>query len=80
MCIIKIKFYSFINKKYILIRCGDFHINSVLPPREDKNVNYNEVKEREKVIDTYIVKSEKLCVTTLDNFDGDLDELLDAQG
>ena len=69
-----------LNKKYILIRCGDFHINSVLPPREDKNVNYDEVKEREKVIDTYIVKSEKLCVTTLDNFDGDLDELLDAQG
>ena len=69
-----------LNKKYILIRCGDFHINSVLPPREDKNINYNEVKEREKLIDTYILKSEKLCVTTLDNFDGDLDELLDAQG
>ena len=68
------------NKKCILIRCGDFHMSSILPPREDKNINYAEVKEREKVIDTYILKSDKLCVTTLDNFDGDLSLLLNVQG
>ena len=69
-----------LNKKCILIRCGDFHVTSELPPREDKNINYAEIKERNKLIDTYKLKSEKLCVTTLDNFDGDLSRLLDAQG
>ena len=69
-----------LNKKFILIRCGDFHISSILPQREDKNIKYDEVKEREKLIDTYILKSEKLCVTTLDDFNGDLSLLLDAQG
>ena len=69
-----------LNEKFILIRCGDFNINSILPPREDKNINYDELKEREKLIDTYILKSEKLCITTLDDFNGDLSLLLDVQG
>ena len=68
------------NKKFILIRCGDFNVSSELPPREDKNINYDEIIERDKLIDRYILKSEKLCVTTLDDFDGDLSRLLDAQG
>ena len=69
-----------LNKKCILIRCGDFHMISILPPREDKTINYAEVKERDKLIDTYILKSEKLYITTLDNYDGDLSTLLDVQG
>ena len=28
-----------LNKKFILIRCGDFNINSILPPREDITIN-----------------------------------------
>ena len=68
------------NKKCILIRCGDFKIHSILPPRQEKNINYAEIKEREKLIDIYNITSGKLCITTLDNFDGDLSGLLDAQG
>ena len=68
------------NRKCILVRCGDFHILSILPPRQDPKINYAEVKERLKLMDTYMLNSDKLCVTTLDNFDGDLSGLLDAKG
>ena len=68
------------NRKCILVRCGDLHMSSKLPPREDKSINYNEIKEREKLIDTYYLKSGQLCITTLENFDGDLSRLLEAQG
>ena len=68
------------NKKCILIRCGDFHIYSILPPRQDPKINYAEVTEREKLIDKYILKSEQLCVTTLDNFEGDMSRLLESKG
>ena len=68
------------NKKCILVRCGDLEVSSILPPREDKFINYNEVKDRKKLIDTYKVKSDKLRVTTLENFNGDLSRLLIANG
>ena len=68
------------NQKCILIRCGDFHICSLLPPRQDPKINYAEIKERDKLVDKYIIKSEKLCVTTLDNFEGDMTTLLDSKG
>ena len=68
------------NKKCILIRCGDFHMYSLLPPRQDPKINYAKVKERMKLVDTYMFKGEKLCVTTLDDFNGDLSGLLDAKG
>ena len=38
---------------YNLFRCGNFHIDSILPPREIKNINYNEMEEKEEIIDTY---------------------------
>ena len=68
------------NKKCILIRCGDFQIFSMLPPRQDPKVNYAEVKERHKLIDKYFLRAQQLCVTTLDNFDGDMSRLLDCKG
>ena len=68
------------NKKCIIIRCGDFHVYSLLPPRQDPNIDYIKVRDKQKLFDTYMLKAEKLCVTTLDNFDGDLSGLLGAKG
>ena len=68
------------NKKCIIIRCGDFHVYSLLPPRQDPNVDYVKVRDKQKLFDTYMLKAEKLCVTTLDDFDGDLSGLLGAKG
>ena len=68
------------NKKCILVRCGDFRMFSLLPPRQDPKIDYSKIKERQKLFDTYVLKSEKLCVTTLDDFDGDLSGLLNAKG
>ena len=68
------------NKKCILVRCGDFNVISILPPRQDPKINYAEVKERVKLFDVYMINSGQLCVTTLENFDGDLSRLLEAKG
>ena len=38
---------------YILFRCCNFYIDSILQPIEIKNINYNEIEEREKIIDTH---------------------------
>ena len=68
------------NKKCILVRCGDFHMYSLLPPKQDSKIDYTKVKERAKLFDNYMLNGEKLCVTTLDDFDGDLSGLLEAKG
>ena len=68
------------NKKCILVRSGDFRMFSLLPPRQDPKVNYAKIKQREKLFDSYVLKGEKLCVTTLTDFDGDLTGLLNAKG
>ena len=68
------------NNKFILKRCCYFHMYSLLPPRQDPKIDYTKVKERLQLVDTYMLKGEKLCVTTLDDFDGDLSGLLDAKG
>ena len=68
------------NKKCIIIRCGDFHVFSLLPPRQDPNIDYVKVRDKQKLFDTYMLKAEQLCVTTLDDFDGDLSGLLGAKG
>ena len=65
---------------YILFRCCNFHIDSILQPIEIKNINYNEIEEREKIIDIYNLNLKKLCASTLDNINGELDELLYAKG
>ena len=44
---------------YILFRCCNFHIDSILQPIEIKNINYNEIEEREKIIDTYNLNLKK---------------------
>ena len=64
----------------ILFRCCNFHIDSILQPIEIKNINYNEIEEREKIIDIYNLNLKKLCASTLDNINGELDELLYAKG
>ena len=68
------------NKKCILVRSGDFRMFSLLPPRQDPKVNYAKIRQREKLFDSYVLKGEKLCVTTLTDFDGDLTGLLNAKG
>ena len=65
---------------YILFRCCNFHIDSILQPIEIKNINYNEIEEREKIIDIYNLNLKKLCASTLDNINGELDELLYVKG
>ena len=68
------------NKKCIIFRSGDFHVYSLLPPRQDPKIDYVKVRDKQKLFDTYMLKAEKLCVTTLDDFDGDLSGLLGAKG
>ena len=54
---LKLIIHNFID--YILFRCCNFHIDSILQPIEIKNINYNEIEEREKIIDTYNLNLKK---------------------
>ena len=69
-----------INKKCIYVRCGDFEMNSILPPRQDININYAEVKEKNKLFDIYAARARGFCIATLENFNGDLSELAHIRG
>ena len=68
------------NQKCIFVRCGDFEMNSILPPRQDVNINYTELKDRNKLFDIYAAMARGFCIATLDHFNGDLSELAKIQG
>jgi len=68
------------NQKCIFVRCGDFEMNSILPPRQDVNINYSELNGRNKLFDIYAARARGFCIATLDNFNGDLSELAKIQG
>ena len=68
------------NKKCIFIRCGDFEMSSILPPRQELNVNYAEVTEKNKLFDIYAARAKGFCIATLDDFNGDLSELAKIKG
>ena len=68
------------NKKCIFIRCGDFEMSSILPPRQDVNINYAEITEKNKLFDIYAARVRGFCMATLDYFNGDLSELAHIKG
>ena len=68
------------NKKCILIKCGNFSVNSVLPPRQNPNTDYTQIKERAMLFDSYLCKGEVLNISTINNFNGDLNQCLDIEG
>ena len=68
------------NQKCIFVRCGDFEMNSILPPRQDVNINYSELNDRNKLFDIYAARARGFCIATLDHFNGDLSELAKIQG
>ena len=68
------------NKKCILVRCGDFEMNSILPPRQDVNINYETLTEKYLLFDIYCARARGFCITTLNDFNGDLSELAQIKG
>ena len=68
------------NKKCIFVRCGDFEMNSILPPRQDVNVDYSKVDNRNKLFDIYAGRAKGFCIATLEDFNGDLSELAKIKG
>ena len=68
------------NKKCIFVRCGDFEMKSILPPRQDVNTDYSQVKERQLLFDIYAGRAKGFCIATLDNYNGDLSELAQIKG
>ena len=68
------------NNNCLFIRCGDLSMKSILPPRQDLKIDYTKIKERDKLFDIYIANLQKFCVATLNDFDGDLTQLLNIKG
>ena len=68
------------NKKCIFVRCGDFEMSSILPQRQDVNINYAEITDKSKLFDIYAARVRGFCMATLDYFNGDLSELANIKG
>ena len=68
------------NRKCLLIRCGDFEMTSILPPRQDIKKNYELMNNRDELFDIYTMKIDKFSMATLDDFDGDFKGLVTAKG
>ena len=68
------------NRKCLFIRCGDFEMTSILPPRQDLKKNYEQIQDRAELFDIYSMKIENFCMATLDDFDGDFRSLATAKG
>ena len=68
------------NKKCLLIRLGDLDVKSILPPRQELNINYVELQDRSKLFDIYAASLKNFCMSTLDDFNGDLSELARING
>ena len=68
------------NRKCLLIRCGDFEMTSILPPRQDIKKNYELMNNRDELFDIYTMKIDKFCMATLDDFNGDFKGLVTAKG
>ena len=68
------------NRKCLFIRCGDFEMTSILPPRQDLKKNYELLQNRDELFDIYKMKIEKFCMAILDDFDGDFRSLANAKG
>ena len=68
------------NFNCLFIRCGDLSMKSILPPRQNVKIDYTSIKERDKLFDIYVAKLQKFCMATLNDFDGDLTQLLNIKG
>ena len=68
------------NKKCLLINCGDFEIKSDLPPRQILEKNYEISNDRNELFDKYRMKIENFSMSTLDNFEGDYNNLINIKG
>ena len=68
------------NNNCLFIRCGDLSMKSILPPRQDLKTDYTKIKERNKLFDIYVANLQKFSMATLNNFDGDLSQLINIKG
>ena len=68
------------NNNCLFIRCGDLSMKSILPPRQNLEVDYKKIKERNKLFDIYVANLQKFSMATLEGFDGDLSKLLYIKG
>ena len=68
------------NKKCIIVRCGDFEMNSILPPRQDIKINYETLTQKNLLFDIYAARAKGFCIATINDFNGDLSELASIKG
>ena len=68
------------NNNCLFIRCGDLSMKSILPPRQDLKTDYTKIKESNKLFDIYVANLQKFSMATLNNFDGDLSQLINIKG
>ena len=68
------------NKKCLLINCGDFEIKSDLPQRQILGKNYENSNDRNELFDKYRMKIENFSMSTLNNFKGDYNNLVNIKG
>ena len=68
------------NRKCLFIKFGDFEMKSVLPPRQILGKDYTFSIDRNELFDKYIMKIENFSMFTLDNFEGDFNNLVNIKG
>ena len=68
------------NKKFLFIKTGDFIMKSILPPRQILEKNYEFSIDRNELFDIYKMTIDNFSMSTVDNFDGDFQNLMNIQG
>ena len=68
------------NRKCLFIKLGDFVMKSELPPRQILEKNYEFSVDRKELFDKYIMNIENFSMFTVDEFQGDFDNLVNIKG
>ena len=65
--IIPVDAFDFNNYKCLLLSLGSLHVKSILPPRVDKKINYETVKDENILYDIYRISLLNIRMATVEN-------------